>query len=175
MAIFSKQKLDSIEAREKLETPRHTVMIVDDKDPNLSVMTAILRPHYHLLEARDGQEALALIESMEDTSSLACIVSDHRMPRLNGVDLFERAQPLLPHTLRIIVSGFIDVDAIVDSINKAEVYRFVVKPFDADDFLATVNGAVKTFERQRERAESYAKLVEENQALRAKIEQLEKR
>jgi FixJ family two-component response regulator len=173
MATFSYHKLSQIQAADAAGAPRHTVMIVDDKDANLSVMAAILRPHYHILEARDGQEALALMESLEQRDHVACIVSDHRMPRLTGVQLFERILPLAPHAARIIVSGYIDVDAVVDSINKAEVYRFIVKPFEADDFLHTVQRAVASFEDKQAAAESHRQLLAENLALSQRNAELE--
>jgi response regulator RpfG family c-di-GMP phosphodiesterase len=165
MAIFSQQKLAQLQSSGKAPERRHKVMIVDDKDANLSVMAAILRPHYEILEARDGQEALRLVEELDASDSLACIISDHRMPRLTGVEFFERIQPLLPRTIRIIVSGYIDVDAVVDSINKAEVYKFIVKPFDASDFLLTVNRAIESFELQQQFSDRHAQLIAENEEL----------
>lgn len=149
MAIFKKEILAQIERDAELPAERHTVMIVDDKDANVSVMAAILRPYFHLVEARDGQEALKLIEAMDAPHTLACVISDHRMPKMTGVELFERCVSLLPHTRRILVTGFMDLDAIVDSINKGAVYKFVAKPFDAADFLLTVRCAVASFDSRR--------------------------
>lgn len=147
--MFSPEKLSQVEAQESAAAASQTVMIVDDKSANLSVMAAILRPHFRVLEANDGQEALTMIKSLEDPHSVACIISDHRMPRMTGVELFEQVQPLLPDAVRVIVTGYIDVDAVVDAINKAEVFKFIVKPFDAKEFLATVKLAVEKFSAQR--------------------------
>jgi DNA-binding NtrC family response regulator len=173
MAMFSQIKLSQLEAQEQRSQPVHTVMIVDDKSANLSVMAAILRPYYQVLEASDGQEALTAIEGIQHPENLACVISDHRMPRMSGVELLEKIQPLLPRTPRILVTGYIDVDAVVDSINKAGVFRFIVKPFDAEDFLATVKRAVDTFERQRAQSAAHARLIEENRQLRARNASLE--
>lgn len=162
MAFFDKQKLEQSKAHDSANRLRHTVMIIDDKDANLSVMTAVLRPFYHVLEARNGQEALTIIE--QSGSELACIISDQRMPGLTGVELMEKAQQILPNTSRIIVSGFIDVDAVVDSINKAEIYKFIAKPFDAGDFLATVMRAVDLFELRRDAGVRYGALEQQVQA-----------
>ncbi len=170
--MFSSQKLSQIEAQESATSTRHTVMIVDDKSANLSVMAAILRPHFRVLEANDGQEALTMLQTMDDAQEVACIVSDHRMPRMTGVELFEQLQPLLPNAVRIIVTGYIDVDAVVDAINKAEVYKFIVKPFDAREFLAMVQRAVDKFDEEQNR---HAGLLAENRALQARIAALEAR
>lgn len=173
MATFSHHKLAEIQARESVQSSRPTVMIVDDKDANLSVMSAILRPHYHVLEARDGQEALALIQGLEQAESLACIVSDHRMPNMTGVEFLSRTHSHVPDAMRIIVSGYIDVDAVIDSINKAEVCKFLVKPFDASDFLEAVQFAASTFERRRLLAQTHARLIEETHALKQRVAELE--
>lgn len=173
--MFSSQKLSQIEALEAAAATSHTVMIVDDKSANLAVMAAILRPHFRLLEASDGQEALTMLQNMEDRGEVACIISDHRMPRLTGVELFEQLQPLMPDAVRVIVTGYIDVDAVVDAINKAEVYKFIVKPFDAKEFLETVQQAVGKFDEQQEHSRRHAGLLAENRALQARIAALEAR
>ncbi len=150
MGLFSKQRLDEIEAKSQTSGPLQTVLVVDDEAANRSVMAAILRPHYQVLEAADGLAAFELIQRLDGSVPLACIVSDQRMPNLTGVELFQRVQPLLPMTVRIIVTGYVDVDSIVDSINKAEIYKFIVKPFDAHDFLITVRRGVESYELQRQ-------------------------
>jgi diguanylate cyclase (GGDEF)-like protein/PAS domain S-box-containing protein len=81
---------------------------------------------------------------------LSCIVSDHRMPNLTGIELFRELEQLLPRASRIIVTGFVDIETIIDSINKARIYQFIVKPFDANDFVLTVRRAVEAFELQRQ-------------------------
>lgn len=158
MAIFKQERLARIESDLAQRVFRHTVMIVDDKDSNVSVMAAILRPYFHLIEANDGQEALALIDDMADTGMLACVISDHRMPKMTGVDLFEQVLPRLPQARRILVTGYLDLDAIVDAINKGEIYRFIAKPFDAAEFLLTVRIAVASFESQRQLAQFHQEL-----------------
>lgn len=167
MALFKKSKLDEVEAANAPDPLRRTIMIVDDEEANLTVMAAIVRPYYRLILAHDGQEALEMIEAMDDPSSLACIISDQRMPRLTGVELFQHAHQLLPRTIRIIVTGFIDLDAIVDSINKAEIYKFIIKPFDTNDFVITIKRAIETF-NMRQQLHAYHIDLEEKVQLRTK-------
>lgn len=92
MGSLTKENLRRTQERESSEheRTRSTVMIVDDESGNLAAMSAILGPHFHLLQAQDGQEAIHLIDELPDADSLACIVSDQRVPRLTGVELFER-------------------------------------------------------------------------------------
>jgi response regulator RpfG family c-di-GMP phosphodiesterase len=156
MSIFKKENLRSVEPTPAAE--RRTVMVVDDKDANISVMAAILRPHFHIIEARDGQEALKMIEDMPEPETLACIVSDHRMPKMTGVQLFEKVAELLPQTRRVLVTGYVDLDAVVDSINRAAIYKFISKPFDAPDFLLTIKCAVTAYEQAQLMADYYKEL-----------------
>lgn len=130
--------------------PKHTVLLVDDEPDNLSVLSAILSEQYQILLARDGQEALDLVARMEHPEQLTLVISDQRMPRLTGIQLCEHLCTLSPDTLRIIVTGYIDVDAIVDSVNRAHIYQFVIKPFDRHDFELTVQRAVEAHEMKRE-------------------------
>jgi response regulator RpfG family c-di-GMP phosphodiesterase len=173
MAIFKKELLAQIERDAAPAGPQHTVMIVDDKDANVSVMAAVLRPHFHLIEARDGHEALSLIQALEAPGELACVISDHRMPKMTGVELFERIAPLLPQTRRILVTGFMDMDALADAINKAAVYKFVAKPFDAADFLLNVRCAVAAFNAERSLADYHRELEQLNPAGTARSAELQ--
>ena len=144
MAIFKKAKLDAPAAL----APQHTVLLVDDEPDNLSVLSAILGSRYRILKANDGQEALEMVQAMAHPEELTVVVSDQRMPRLTGVQLCERLCEISPDTVRIIVTGHIDNDAIVDSINRARIHQFVRKPFDREDFELTVQRSVADFEKK---------------------------
>jgi response regulator RpfG family c-di-GMP phosphodiesterase len=157
MAIFKTENLSLLGADPAAARP--SVMIVDDMDANVSVMATILRPHFDVIEAHDGQEALRLIEALSPAQTLSCIISDHRMPGMSGVQLFERVLRLLPHTRRILVTGYLDIDAIIDAVNKAQIYRFVAKPFDAGDFLLTVRCAVASHAASAQRHACHAAMA----------------
>lgn len=158
MGVFSQKKLDDLQARDKVEK-KHTIMIVDDEDANLRVLSSVLGSTYHLLEARDGQEALDIIQGLDNPQSISLIISDQRMPRLTGVELFERIGNIMQDTIRIIVTGFVDVEAIIDSINKANIYKFILKPFDRRDLLITVQRAIESFDL-RNQVNDYVKKLE---------------
>jgi signal transduction histidine kinase/DNA-binding NtrC family response regulator len=145
MALFNMKRLEALAPTAGQPDLRPMILIVDDEAANRQVMTALLDPMYRLLVANDGRHALDLIDQLEDKSALACVVSDQRMPKLTGIQLFEHLRLSLPDPIRIIVTGFIDIDAIVNSINQAEIYKFIIKPFDAQDFILTVRRAVEVF------------------------------
>ncbi len=165
MALFNMKRLDSLENSPGKPDVRPMVLIVDDEAANRQVMTALLSPSYRLLVATDGQDALDIIDQLEDKNTLAAIISDQRMPRLTGIQLFERLRLSLPLAIRIIVTGFIDIDAIVNSINRAEIYKFIIKPFDAQDFILTVKRAVEAFDL-RQKLDAYHSNLEATIVLR---------
>jgi len=175
MSIFSKGKLAQLEAEEAVEK-KHTILIVDDEEANLVAMSSVLHGNYNLLKANGGQEALDMINGMDDPEKISVVISDQRMPCVTGVMLFQELTEIIPKTIRIIVTGFIDVEAIIDSVNKAHIYRFILKPFERAELLRIISRAIAKFEVQQER-EEYVKTLEEKvqinqQALQAKKDEL---
>lgn len=169
MAIFKKVKPGELTST--ISEPQYTVLLVDDEPDNLNVLRSILGKRYTILQATDGQEALNLVQSLPDPKKLTLVVSDQRMPRLTGVQLFEQLCEILPDTMRIIVTGYIDIDAIVDSVNRAKIYRFVIKPFDRHEFELTVQNAIESYEMKRKfddyvqslkhKVDEYAQIIHE--------------
>ena len=159
MSIFSKGKLAQLEAEEAIEK-KHTILIVDDEEANLVAMSSVLQNHYNLLKANGGQEALDIIKGMDNPEKISVVISDQRMPCVTGVMLFQELSDIIPKTVRIIVTGFIDVEAIIDSVNKAHIYRFILKPFERAELLRIIARAVEKYESQLER-EEYVRNLEE--------------
>lgn len=181
MALFNKKKFKKL--KEEKNTKTHTIMIVEDKKDNLKSLASLLAGEYNVITARDGQEALEYIQTMEQPEKLSLIIGDQRMPNLTGIELFERliSEPLkykFPNTIRIIVTGFFDPPVILDAINKVKIYEFILKPFEPEDFLLRVKRAVEAFDRQQaldECCRNHQKLIERAQELEIKNKELEKK
>lgn len=150
MALFKKTKLEQIEASAHTIATGPLTLIVDDEEANLRVMSAILAPFFRVITATSGQQALDILHGMDSKQDLACIISDQRMPNMTGVDLLQQSLAITPDSMRIIVTGFSDIHAIIDSINKAEIYRYIVKPFDTNDFVMTIQRAAESFDLKRQ-------------------------
>jgi len=150
MGLFSKERLREFREREVNAEKTHTIMIVDDEDSNRRTLTNLLSEKYNLIEAKDGQEALDRIQKMPQPEVISLIISDQRMPRLTGTELFEKLVPVIPKTVRIILTGFADKKAIIDAAERGKVYKMVSKPFDRKDFLATVTRAIEVYESKQE-------------------------
>ena len=104
-----------------------TLLLVDDEPNILSALKRLFRPDgYRLLTAASGAEALELLAAHQ----VDVILSDQRMPGMTGVDFLRRTKALHPHTIRMTLSGFTDLQSIIDAVNEGAVYKFLTKPWD---------------------------------------------
>jgi sigma-B regulation protein RsbU (phosphoserine phosphatase) len=146
-----------------------TVLFVDDEPDILSSLSRFLkREPYRKLIAESGASALALMDEAE----VDIIVSDLRMPGMNGLELISEVKRRKPGTVRMMLSGSQDIDQIIEAINTGEVFRFIPKPVEPDSFRAIVNDAIDYYRLKTEREELFnelsvknGQLTEANQAL----------
>jgi response regulator RpfG family c-di-GMP phosphodiesterase len=115
------------------------LLFVDDEPSILSSLTVVFRTNYDVTVTTDGFEAIELLK----TRTFDVIVSDQRMPQITGVDVLRHACELAPNTVRILLTGYSDTDAIVDAINDVEVHRFLQKPWDNSEIKRVVNEAIE--------------------------------
>jgi serine/threonine-protein kinase len=123
------------------------VLFVDDEERILTALKNIFRSKYHVLTAANGQEALDFIKKFK----IPVIVSDQRMPGMQGVELLRRAREISPDSVRILLTGYSDLASIVGSINDGEVYRFISKPWDNQELQTVIAEAVEIGRRMLER------------------------
>ncbi|HAA55673.1 MAG TPA: hypothetical protein DCE42_13000, partial [Myxococcales bacterium] len=170
MGIFKREALAKAQEKKK-QTKRHTILIVDDEEHNLMTLSDLLQDEYEILEAKDGLEALALIKAQENPERIQMIISDQRMPEMTGVELFRASLDIIPRTKRILLTGYTDVDAIIASINKGQIYKFVLKPFGAHDMMMTIRRALEAYELEVENEKLVQKLTQLNAELEDKVTQ----
>lgn len=114
---------------------KHSILFVDDEKSILSSMTRLFRKEdYNILTASSGEEGLKILEENE----ISLVVSDHMMPGMRGVDFLSKAKELSPDTIRIMLTGYADLEATMAAINKGEVHRFITKPWNDKELLFTV-------------------------------------
>ena len=114
------------------------LLVVDDEERILSALKSVFRDDYHVFATSDCEHALAFVAKY----SVHAIVSDQRMPGMTGVELLRRAKEIAPGSMRILLTGYADLAAIVGSINDGEIYRFVAKPWDNNELRSIVREAV---------------------------------
>jgi DNA-binding NtrC family response regulator len=123
---------------------KYSILFVDDEPRVTSALKAIFRREYNVLVANSGTEALSILGS----NLVDVLVSDQRMPHMLGNELLAQVSKLYPQTMRILLTGFMDKKAIVDSINQGEVYRFINKPWRNDEMREVVAEAALASEIQ---------------------------
>jgi len=102
------------------------ILFVDDEERIVTALRSIFRVNYHVFTATNGPEALEIVRKFEPH----VVVSDQRMPEMLGVELLRRVKGMAPNTVRMLLTGYSDLAAIVGSINEGEVFRFISKPWD---------------------------------------------
>lgn len=118
----------------------YRIMIVDDEPNILSSLTRALRQEsdWEVETYEIPDEALKRIQ----TANFELVISDYRMPDMSGVEFLSEVRKIQPEAMRLILSGFTDLDALLGAINKAEIYRFICKPWDNFDLISTLKNAL---------------------------------
>ena len=144
--------LDSISRQlMSLERPKKAKMlVVDDEPDNLDLLYRTFRRDFQVLKAESGVRALELLAQ---EGEVAVIISDQRMPEMKGTEFLSRTVPEFPDTVRIILTGFTDVEDLVEAINSGQVYKYITKPWDPDELKAVVQRAAETYDLLKQRTE----------------------
>jgi response regulator RpfG family c-di-GMP phosphodiesterase len=127
----------------------YKIMVVDDEPANLRLLERLFRRDYQVLTAASGKEALQLLEQHD----VALLITDQRMPGMTGIELLKRTAEFRPHMVRMVLTGYTDIGALVEAINCGQVYKYVTKPWNNDDLRITVGRAVAHFETNKSRHE----------------------
>jgi DNA-binding NtrC family response regulator len=120
-------------------TSRPRLLFVDDEQRVLNSMRIMFRHQFDLFLASHGNQALDIVKSKD----IDVIVADHRMPQMTGVEVLSKVRQLSPRTVRILLTGYADLDAVEGSINEGEVFRFLTKPCAPQQLRDTVELAAK--------------------------------
>ncbi|MEW6500766.1 MAG: response regulator [Thermodesulfobacteriota bacterium] len=149
------------------------VLFVDD-EPNVlrALERLFMDEEYTILQAPSGEEGLRLLEENEPIS---LVVSDYRMPGMNGVEFLRTVYERWPETVRIVLSGYADTAAVVEAINEGHIYKFIPKPWNDDELRVTIAKAVEVYYLRRENTHLTEELRQTNEQLMGLNEELEQR
>ncbi len=145
---------------------QYHILYVDDEPQNLLAFKASFRRYYHIYTANSGLDGIEILK----THPIDLIISDHRMPRMTGVEFFERILPDFPDPIRMVLTGYADIHAIIDAINKGKVYHYIAKPWKQDELKPIIDNALETYSLKKENK----KLLEEKNRLLLRAERQEK-
>ena len=121
---------------------KSTILLVDDEENNLQLLKRTFRSEYNLLLAHDGIEALEVVK--EHINEIALIVSDQKMPKMEGTEFLKQVQELNPQIIKILLTGHVGTDILVAAINDCNLFQYILKPYEPEVLkIAVKNGLLK--------------------------------
>lgn len=149
---------------------RHTLLVVDDEPDVGDSVHDLLRREFNVLKARSAEEGLKLMRDNE----VHIIMTDQRMPKVTGVELLKSIRTGHPQAVRMLFTGYADLDSVIAAINQGHIFRFLKKPWQPAELEDAVREAAGEYDRLVEHAETLDRLRVELQSLRERITLLEK-
>jgi response regulator RpfG family c-di-GMP phosphodiesterase len=143
------------------ENKKISILYVDDEINNLNSFKAVFRRDYDVHTALSAQEGRAVLEKQP----IHILVTDQRMPGVTGVEFLESIIPDFPHPIRILLTGYTDIEAVVDAINKGQIFYYLTKPWDEQQLRAVFKNGYEVFSLREENKELVAKLLTVNDQL----------
>lgn len=143
----------------------YKILIVDDEPANLRALERLFREDYEVLTAGSGADALELLRQHD----VALLITDQRMPGMTGIELLKSTASLRPRMVRIILTGYTEVEALVEAINCGLVYKYVTKPWKNEEFRILVSRAIEHYETNKARHD----LEMTNQRMKARLNEIQ--
>ena len=148
---------------------KYTLLIVDDEPDVCDSVHDLLRREFRVLKANSGQEGFRLMQEEE----VHIIMTDQRMPQVSGVELLTKVKARNPQAVRMLFTGYADLESIIAAINQGHVYQFLKKPWQPEELMEAVRQAATEYERLIATADESLKLREEIANLRRRVDALE--
>lgn len=139
------------------------ILYLDDEENNLTSFKAAYRRDYKIFTTTTAQEAVQILTDNE----IHIVISDQKMPNISGVEFFELIVPDFPDPIRMLLTGYADIEAVIDAINKGQVYRYIAKPWNEQELKMTIENAFDVFVTRQQ-------INEKNEALEKAYTELEK-
>jgi response regulator RpfG family c-di-GMP phosphodiesterase len=153
-----------------MENPNHTVLCVDDEPNILNALKRLLRKErYRLLTTASVTEGFELLAR----NDVHVVISDQRMPEISGTEFLKQVKTRYPHIIRIVLTGYTDVDSITDSINEGHIYKFFLKPWNDQKLKLEIRQALEQYDLLQANEHLHNQCVQQNSELRTINENLE--
>ena len=151
------------------DMPVRILCVDDERNVLRSLERIFLDDDYEIVLAGSGEEGLKVLEEAGDTFQV--VISDYRMPVMNGVDFLKQVFARWPDTVRIVLSGYADAGAIVAAINEGHIYKFIPKPWNDDELRVTIQNCLERYFLLKRNRELLDELTRANQILEEKVRQ----
>ena len=137
------------------------ILYIDDEVHNLNAFRASFRRDYEIFTAISAEAGRKILEGNE----INVIITDQRMPGVTGIEFLESILDEYPDPPRILLTGYADINAVIDAINKGSVYKYVQKPWDDDELRTTINSALELYMLNKQKEDLTKKLLITNEQL----------
>jgi response regulator RpfG family c-di-GMP phosphodiesterase len=148
---------------------RHCVLIVDDEPDVCDSVQDLLRREFRVLKAHSAEEGYRIMQEEE----VHIVMSDQRMPQMTGVELLSKLKARHPHAIRMLFTGFADLESVIAAINHGHIYQFLKKPWQPEELLAAVRQAAIEFDNLEILAIERERLLSEVSELKDRVSALE--
>jgi response regulator RpfG family c-di-GMP phosphodiesterase len=156
---------------------KHTIMVVDDEVPITKSLNRLLRKEgFGVIEANSGADALELLRKLE--KPISGIISDQRMPNMSGSQLMQKAKKIVPDAFRILLTGYADINAIIEALNIGEIHKYITKPWNDAELVVQIREILYQYELKLENKrltnivkKQNLELKEINKTLEQKVEE----
>lgn len=150
-----------------MEDPKIKVLYIDDEVNNLSAFKANFRKLYDIYTAESASEGRKILESVD----VEIIITDQRMPEMTGVEFLESIIKEFPNPIRILLTGYTDMQALIDAVNKGQIYRYINKPWNEEELKMFINQAHELYTLRKENEDLTKELLKVNNQLEFMIRQ----
>lgn len=141
-----------------LQDQRINVLYIDDEVHNLTSFRASFRRMFNVFTAESADEGRTIVEFQH----IHVILSDQRMPKMTGIEFFESIKEEHPDPIRILITGYTDINAVIDAINRGQVYKYLTKPWNEDDVKIYVEKAYEVFKLRKDNIKLTSNLIDVN-------------
>lgn len=137
------------------------VLYIDDEVNNITSFKAAFRRLFNIFTAESAEEGRKIVEQ-ED---IHVILSDQRMPKTTGIEFFQSILDVYPDPIRVLITGYTDINAVIDAINLGQVYKYLTKPWNEDEVKNAINVSYEVYDLRKKNKELTQKLIEMNEKL----------
>ena len=139
----------SIEAPRREDGRRYALLFVDDEEAILETLQLTFEDDYEVHVASSGELGLEVLEREE----IAVVIADQRMPGMEGAEFLERAVEVRPEAIRMMITGYADITAVIHAVNEGRIHRYIQKPWESEDLRLNVRQAIDAYQLTHEKAQ----------------------
>ena len=156
---------DKVEKRKEEKVEKYSILYVDDEETNLRVFKSNFRRFYKVHTSANPVEAIEILKN----ENIQIVITDQRMPEMSGTEFLEKILPDHPDVIKIILTGFTDIEAIKDGINRCGIYKYITKPWNFEEMKAVLERAMESYLSVVETEEHIKDLEVSNEELERKV------